>query len=144
MMKKAMIYFRLLLYCFEALSDLIICRFLLSCFPFRFYAKNYGYAQCETLHENMSFAEDKIILIQKLFRKIPRFLPWKSKCLDQAMAAQRMLRRRRLQTTLYFGLTRNKNHILIAHAWLRCGDCWIVGYQPEMQYTIVGVYASIL
>ena len=128
--------------CFEALWDLMVCKLLILFIPFHRYAKNYGIAYCESLHEDMSFAHTEINAIRTVLRKIPQFVPWKSKCLDQAMAAQRMLKRRGLQNTLYFGVAKGNSDPIKAHAWLRCGDRWVVGYQPHIQYTIVGVYAS--
>ena len=133
---------RLLPYCFEVLWDLAVCKYLIFFVSFSKYAKNYGYAHCETLRDNMQFACDDINAIRNVVRVVPKFVPWSSKCLDQAMAAQRMLSRRGLQSTLYFGLTREKkDNSLSAHAWLRSGDCWIVGYHPHIYYTVVGTYA---
>ena len=141
-LKKIVHNRHLLPFYFEALYDLTLCKLLILYMPFRYYAKNYGIAYCESLHEDMSFACTEINAICKALRKIPRLVPWKSKCLDQAMAGQRMLKRRGLQNTLYFGVTRENSDPIKAHAWLRCGNCWITGYQPHANYTIVGVYAS--
>lgn len=47
----------------------------------------------------------------------------------QAIAAQRMLRRRRIASTLYLGVASNreKKDAIVAHAWLRAGDKIITG-----------------
>lgn len=127
--------------CIEAFVDLAICKMLIAFAPFRFYAKKYGIAYCETLQEDMTASAEQLKAIRFALRVIPKFLPWPSKCLDQAMAAQRMLVRRRLQSTIYFGMARDQSQKLIAHAWLRSGNCWVIGYQPQVAYRVVGVYA---
>jgi len=136
-------YFFLLPYCVELFYDLLICKILIVFFPFRFYAKTFGTAHYETFFFEPHYAKKMLSSIKIVSRKIPPFLPWKSKCLDQAMAAQRMLKRRGLATTLYFGFTKNKNTGTInAHAWVRSGSFWITGYQPGTQFTTVGIYST--
>ena len=95
---------RLIFYYLEAVWHLIICKLLIVYRPFKSYAKHYGYPQSETMHETLTHAAKDIEASIVVLRVLPRFLPWKSKCLDQAMAAGRMLKRRNLQHTLYFGL----------------------------------------
>lgn len=141
MLSKIIRHRHLLKYCFEAIVDLAICKYLILCMPFSKYAKQYGHAHCETLKEEMGFAQYDIDAIRCVLRVVPPLMLWKSKCLDQAMTAQRMLKRRGLQSTLYFGMVKEKDQSLIAHAWLRCGKHWIVGFHPQIQYTIVGTYA---
>ena len=132
---------KLYLYFLEAYMELVFCKLLLLCVPFSKLVKNYGYAYCETFHNHVSDYSN-LVLIQRVLKIAVRFLPWKSNCLDQAMAAQRMLCRRKLANTLYFGLSKQiGREAFVAHAWLRCGEHYIVGYTSQMQYTIVGSYA---
>ena len=127
--------------CFEALIYLVICKLWIICRPFNSYAKKFGVAQCETLKSEMTSRQHELNAIRLALRVVPHYLPWKSVCLDQAMAAQRMVVRRGIQSTLYFGMARVEDQSLMAHAWLRSGNKWIVGYQPNMIYSIVGAYA---
>lgn len=53
-----------------------------------------------------------------------------------------MLKKRQLQYTLYFGIAKIDQET-VAHAWIRSGQHWIVGYQPHIQYAVVGVYAWV-
>ena len=142
LLKKIIRHRKLLPYCFEALRDLAVCKYQILFVPFSKYAKDYGYPHCETLREDMERVRSELYAIRIALRVVPKCVPWKSKCLDQAMTAQRMLKRRGLQSTLYFGVVRAKEGgALNAHAWLRCGDRWMVGYHPHINYTIVGTYA---
>lgn len=137
-------HIRLLSFYLESMWQLVICKLLILYCPFRYYAKQYGYPQSETLYEPLSHALDDIKAIATVLRVLPRYLPWESKCLDQAMAASRMLKRRKLQHTLYFGLMHTPSHSKMAHAWLRAGEHWVIGYQPQVHYAIVGVYAWVV
>ena len=61
--------------------------------------------------------------------RVARRVPWESKCLVQAMVAQRLLRDYRLQSTLYLGVGRNleEDGAMVAHAWVRCGSYAVCG-----------------
>jgi len=53
--------------------------------------------------------------------------PWRSDCLLQAMAADRWLRRCRMQPEFFIGVAKHAGGQLRAHAWLRCGDAMVTG-----------------
>lgn len=130
-------------YCFECLFDLSIAKLYVLFLPFRFYAKKLGVSQYELFYVDMEKKKKSLVTIKMVIKRMPRFVPWKSKCLDQAIAAQRMLKRRGLPTTCYFGVVKSENHEKMnAHAWIRSGKEWIAGYQPNIPYTIVGVYST--
>lgn len=131
-----------LLYCPEALWHLSVCKGLILFKSFTHLAEGLGVAQCETLKE--ALPTPLLIELQaigRVMRYMPHFVPWPSKCLDTAMAAQRMLARRQLPSTLYLGVRRNSAHALLAHAWLRTGQHWVVGYQPAHSFHVVACYA---
>ena len=54
--------------------------------------------------------------------------PARNTCLHRAIAAQFMLRRRGVSTTLYYGATRQPGQALSTHAWLQDGEEGVVGY----------------
>ena len=57
--------------------------------------------------------------------------PWDSRCLAQALAASRMLRRRNIPHTVHLGVATQAGPTaagdLAAHAWLTCGDQVLIG-----------------
>lgn len=67
--------------------------------------------------------------------------PWESKCLVQALTAQKMLKNKKISTTLYLGVRKQGNEIK-AHAWLRCGEYYVTGGTIRNQYTIVAKFAN--
>lgn len=64
-------------------------------------------------------------------------------CLMQAMAAQRMLRRRGVPATVYIAMRASAplGDPLQAHAWVRCGDHVVVGACDESQYRVIATFA---
>lgn len=70
-----------------------------------------------------------------------RYTLWESKCLIKAIAASKMLWRRRIESTIYLGTARGKNAELIAHAWLRSGPFYITGAEEMSKFTVVGKFA---
>jgi Transglutaminase-like superfamily len=57
--------------------------------------------------------------------RVSGVLPWHPTCLRQALAAQRMLRRRKIACRLHLGVTHPR--IGTAHAWVTVGDRAVVG-----------------
>ena len=70
-----------------------------------------------------------------------RFVPWRCKCYEQAIAAKMILRGYGLQTTLYYGVAKGHDKKLIAHAWVRCGNYIVTGRPGMERFTIVGTFA---
>lgn len=67
--------------------------------------------------------------------------PWESKCLVQALTAQKMLKKRGISTTIYLGVRKDGNEMK-AHAWLRCGEYYVTGGAIREQYTVVAKFAN--
>lgn len=142
MLSRMIRYRHYLPYCFEALFYLALSKFWILCRPFNAYTSKLGVTQCETLKSDMQIHEKELTAIRLALRTVSLYLPWHSACLDQALAAQRLLSRRGLPCTFYFGVARGQDYTLLAHAWIRSGNQWIIGYQPEMNYYVVASYAT--
>lgn len=59
---------------------------------------------------------------------------FKTTCLHEAMAAQAMLRRRRVGATLYYGAVTLPECGLQAHAWVQDGREGVVGHMAAYRY----------
>ena len=64
-----------------------------------------------------------------------RRLPWRTKCFEQGLAAQWMLGRRQIATTLHYGVARSEDRGLIAHVWLRSGSLDVVGCENSGDFS---------
>ena len=68
-------------------------------------------------------------------------VPWETKCLVQAMVAQRLLRDYGIGSTLYLGVARDKeaDNKMVAHSWVRTGPYSVCGGTGE-GYAIVATF----
>ncbi len=65
-------------------------------------------------------------------------------CFPLSMAAQAMLRRRGVSTTLYYGAATLPDHgRLTAHVWLQDGDEGVVAHENLAQFQILAHYSSL-
>ena len=82
-----------------------------------------------------------ICYVSKKVAGMARQVPWESKCLVQAMTAQRLLRDYGIDSTLYLGVSRDKEdgNKMVAHAWVRSGPYSVCGGNGE-GYAIVAKF----
>ena len=82
--------------------------------------------------------QKKIALVSRRVARVAERVPWESKCLVQAMVAQRLLRDYSIESTLYLGVGRDKenNDKMVAHAWLRSGPYYVCGGRGEGYATV--------
>lgn len=66
--------------------------------------------------------------------------PWESKCLVRALTAQKLLKRKKIESTLYLGVGQ-ENGKMTAHAWLRVGQMYVTGGNGE-GYAVVDKYKA--
>ncbi|MGL5087632.1 MAG: lasso peptide biosynthesis B2 protein [Clostridium sp.] len=71
-----------------------------------------------------------------------KYTPWESKCLVQALTAQRMLKRLGICTTLYLGVNKDSQNNILAHAWLRCGEYIVTGGSQKGGYVVVAKFSN--
>lgn len=61
----------------------------------------------------------------------------RSTCMHRAIAAQAMLRRRRVSTTLYYGARNSVDQGLLTHVWLQDGAQGVVGHFSARGYHVL-------
>ena len=128
----------------EAFLLLAVARLLVLTIPFRRLASSLGHHMCESGPETDSAALRQAHLIGQAVRSAANNTPWQSVCLPQAVAAQWMLKRRRIAATLYLGVAKDleKPQQLAAHAWLRCGDIILTGGHSHKDFTVLSTFSS--
>lgn len=113
----------------EAALRLLIARLLLSCLPFRRLAAMFSRTVIEAplqKNERERLQEEVVWAIEKA----AAHLPGKTVCFPRAIAAQSMLYRRGISTTMYYGAASKPEGGLIAHVWLQDGSTGVIG-MPE-------------
>jgi transglutaminase superfamily protein len=68
-----------------------------------------------------------------------RPVPW-AVCLPQAVAGHWMLRRRRIASAVCFGVARDHEAKLGAHAWLRIADRVVLGQKAMAGFTPIAEF----
>lgn len=66
---------------------------------------------------------------------------WESKCLVRALTAQRLLKRKHIDSTMYLGCRLEEKGEMVAHAWLRCGRLFVTGGNGD-GYAMVSKFAA--
>jgi len=85
----------------------------------------------------VSIADPVILKVYRAMRRSTIYLPFKRKCLIEAIVAKKMLMQYNIPATLYLGIAKDGNKNLIAHAWLRCGNNIIVGKKGMEKYVAI-------
>lgn len=68
--------------------------------------------------------------VSRIVNRICTKTSWESKCLVRALTAQKLLKRKKIHTTMYLGC-RVEDGKMVAHAWLRCGRMYVTGGNGE-------------
>ncbi len=128
----------------EAYALLCLYRFLVFVLPFWFLTPRMGWYMAETLQQRLAIpVQDQADAIAWAVRRMSVYTPRTSTCLVQALAAQNMLKRRGLGSTLYLGMVPGGQSATgtEAHAWLRCGTSYLTGQEEMGDFHPVACYA---
>lgn len=125
----------------EAFLFLTYARLIVLLIPFKVIGPRLGAQNKETTSKE-NIQVDSAKAIATAIRLAVRYIPWKTVCLPQAIAANRMLKRRKLSGILYLGLARDdeKTKGLKAHAWLRHGETIVCGAKGHQQFAVVSTF----
>lgn len=124
----------------EAFIFLARARYL-KLLPFEKVAPSLGKQSLETTtaaSQNVRLIKD----ISSAVETASKYTFWESACLVQAIAAIRMLNRRKIETTLYMGMSRDDKGKMIAHAWVRSGTLYVTGAEMMNNFTVVRTFAN--
>jgi len=123
----------------EAMLYLLLARLTLICLPFK--VLTWFMTRLAKLPELQG--EERKSLIRAVRWSILRTshrLPVKIVCFPRAIAAQAMLRRRRIGTTLYYGAATQPGKGLTSHVWVQDGQDGVIGYRAAHGYKIIAKY----
>ena len=128
----------------DALALLAWAKLRVHLLPFRWVAPSLGRANGETAASVPAGERALAVEISWAVQAAARHVPLRFVCLPQAIAAQRMLRRRGIATTLYLGvaLDKAKRETITAHAWLRAGDKIVPGETEARRHRVLATFAD--
>ena len=125
----------------EAGACLVVFRLAVWLVPFRRLAAGMGDVMAESPAADSGAERAAAARIGWAVQGLGNRLPWMSQCLVQALAATWMLQRRRIPSTLYFGVAKDDGRELKAHAWVRSGTQVLTGSQGWDTFTVVATFA---
>jgi hypothetical protein len=122
---------------FIAVFLVIKVKILTALFPLRFYSSSLG-----VQHKSLSQTIDglKLTSLYKVLRTLKRastYLPFKNKCLVDAIVAKKMLKKLEIESTLFLGVCRESEKKIIAHAWLNCNGTIVAGERGMERFVAV-------
>lgn len=120
----------------------MIARLAVWFVPFRRVAAHLGDEMAESPADITAEQRDMALPIGWAVRTLGRRLPRMSQCLVQSVAATWMLQRRRIPSTLYFGLAKDGEGQIKAHAWVRSGAKILTGAKGHQDYRVVATFAE--
>lgn len=115
----------------------VIYSFYVLFIPQRVIFKRLGLKGVESSLKLSDEQNIKVQIVEKSMRRVVRFLPMKIKCFARALAARRILKKQNIPSTIYFGVSKNGNNKMIAHAWLRSGGIIVTGKEEIGRFTSI-------
>ena len=125
----------------EAWSLLHLAKLVILFMPFKRIASWMGRLQIESTHD-LRYTR-MAARIELAIRRASRYTLHRSKCYDQALTAKALLGQGRLPATIYFGLAKDSDNQLIAHAWVRCGERIVSGEPGMERFTVVACFGDV-
>jgi hypothetical protein len=124
----------------EAIVYLIAARLAITLLPYRILTRLFELPARRP--EFVGAERERVCLeIRSAIHHATRWVPG-SVCLPRAIAAQAMLRRRAITTTLYLGVGTPSGAGHGSHAWLKDGELGVAGVQASRGYTPVASYSG--
>lgn len=119
----------------EACASMLVARISLAIFPFRRVAKGFGAMvppnDPRVRAHSEGATEDQVRTARAVgwaVRSSAPYMPFRSVCLQQAMAAHAMLRRRGIASVMHFGAGKSDEKPIDTHAWLDAAGVKVTGY----------------
>ncbi len=126
----------------EAVGELARAR-LITLLPARIYTRDFGTMNDASGAVAVAECPEAAAEIGRMVETVARAMPFRALCLQQAVAARRMLRRRGVQATVYLGVNcasagrKGAGQGTAAHAWVEVGSRVVNGDANLGDYAVV-------
>lgn len=122
----------------EALTALASARLTLALLPFPTAMRRLGLRAGRMEAETAADAAVREAVAAAI-RRAARVAPFRAVCLQRAVAAALLLRRRAQPVEVHFGLARDSDG-LAAHAWAMCGGLAVTGEERRGAFTPIAMF----
>jgi hypothetical protein len=104
--------------------------------PFRF-AIRFGCVPLSRRHRSLAEPSDIVWAVQAAARR----LPWRTKCIEQGIVAQRMLRSVGVEALLHYGARNDPmSGKLEAHVWVSAGETVVIGGEEAAGFREIATF----
>lgn len=86
--------------------------------------------------------DQAIVAVRRAIFRSARRLPGRYVCFPRGIAAQTMLRRRGVSTTLIYGAATLPDQGLTGHVWVMDGETGVIGHRKAHEYRVLAHYQS--
>lgn len=129
----------------EAIASLASARLMLAAHPFSRTARELGpfspVGGATSGGQDFSSREARIVQdVRWAIHCVAPRMPFRAVCLQQAVAARAMLRRRGVTSVLHLGAGRDESGELAAHAWLDAAGTRVTGYPIAPHIVEIGCF----
>ena len=131
----------------EAVLRMLAARIVLVVLPFSRVSRRFGMFVAPTdpriLAQAAALTPAHAATVRQIgwaIRATAPYMPFRSVCLQQAMAGQAMLRRRGIATVLHFGAARGQTKAIEGHAWLDAEGIKVTGYPVATNMTEIACF----
>lgn len=122
--------------------ELGAARLVVLLLPFRVYAVWFGAAApLDTPPPPLTIAQQSAAKsVRRRIQALAQLTPWRALCLEQAIVAGFLLRRRHVPHVIYFGVCKPQD-AMKAHVWILAGPVGVTGAKNRRAFTIVAAHA---
>jgi hypothetical protein len=121
----------------EALASIAVARFFVAFVSFRRLAFMLSRSPLPGTHRD----SDQIVQrVRWAIQVWASRVPWRAMCFEQGLAAHLMLRRRGVDSVLYYGAAPNLDGRLAAHVWVLYKGTNVVGAEIASQFAVLATF----
>lgn len=85
----------------------------------------------------------RIEQIRWAVRAMARRVPWRAKCLEQALVSRWLLWRHGIAATLHYGVRRDGSGALEGHVWVSAGPFDVVGHENKADFAELARFPAV-
>jgi hypothetical protein len=121
----------------EALVYIAVARGFVAFVPFRRLA---AMLSRSALADPKSGSDEIVVRVRWAVQVWASRVPWRAMCFEQGLAAHLMLRRRGVNSVLYYGAAPNIEGRLAAHVWVLYKGANVVGGEIASQFAVLATF----
>ncbi len=123
----------------QALGNLALARVLVALVRFRDLA---SFLTSHTVSGTTGDPEELVRRVRWAVQAWAPRVPWRALCFEQGLAAHLMLRRRGVDSVLYYGASPNLDGRLAAHVWVLYRGANVIGAESASQFAVLATFPA--